>query len=136
MGIKIEPNTLAAEVDIDLTGPTFNEDSKPKRKEAKYTNASLPFPQDEARQGLKQWQRNVLPLIYDWAGSLPRPFGSNSEQQYLAEIRSAWSTTFPHLSNEQMHPAIDYLVRSLPFVCLVPRLSYLVGRIRTQELEV
>lgn len=115
MGIKMEPNPLAAEVDIDLTVSATNEDSKSKRKEAKYTNASLPFPQNEGRQGLKKWQQVSLPMLYDWAGSLPQPFASNSNHAYLLQVQSSWVDVFPKLAAQKGNPAIENLVRF--FLC-------------------
>ncbi|KAL4258301.1 hypothetical protein AB1N83_012334 [Pleurotus pulmonarius] len=119
MGIKIEPNDKAGEVDIDLTAAfdmtaeaAAHEDSKAKRKESKYVNADLPFPQTQARQALKKWQHLSLPMLYEWAGSLPKPFSSNSDTAYAEEVHKAWCKTFPHLAHEGNHPAIESLAGS------------------------
>ncbi|KAG9217553.1 hypothetical protein CCMSSC00406_0008480 [Pleurotus cornucopiae] len=104
MGIKFEPTDVlpAGEV-TPIAGSTKKSGGK---SETKYTNSNLPFPQGRARVDLKTWQKTYLPELYDWAGTLPEPFGSNSHPELENVVAQLWVKHFPHLMGVRDNPAI------------------------------
>lgn len=111
MGIKFAPTDISPAGEVTpISGPT----KRGSKNETKYTNANLPFSQARARLDLKTWQKNYLPALYDWAGTLPEPFGTNSHPSFHGVVTALWVDHFPHLRDVQNHPAIISVVGVIP----------------------
>ncbi|KAF9496256.1 hypothetical protein BDN71DRAFT_1505952 [Pleurotus eryngii] len=103
MGIKFEQTDISpAGEATPISGPA----KRGSKSETKYTNANLPFSRARARLDLKTWQKDYLPALYDWAGTLPEPFGTNSHPSLHGVVTALWITHFPHLRDVKNDPAI------------------------------
>ncbi|KAF4577101.1 hypothetical protein EYR36_005088 [Pleurotus pulmonarius] len=103
MGIKFEPTDITPAGEVTPIPGTKKGGGK---SEAKYTNANLPFSRGRSRLDLKTWQNMYLPELYDWAGTLSEPFGSNSHPKLENIVKELWVKHFPHLKDVEDDPAI------------------------------
>ncbi|KAL0957321.1 hypothetical protein HGRIS_001129 [Hohenbuehelia grisea] len=110
-GLKIEQAPIA-----DVLASSAKTKNR-KTSQASYVNVDLPFPKDSFRAHLTKWREKVLVLLYDWAGTRAKPFGTNSDPDFEPAVKHFFCSVFPTLEGHKDHPAIIAVV-SLPILAL------------------
>jgi len=72
------------------------------QKKEKYTVNDLPFP---SGFGKAAYHRQFKNSLYQWAGTVPDPFGTNAIMG--AKVREIWNAVYPTLVLEKDDPAWD-----------------------------
>ena len=99
MGVKLEP---VANSDLGQTS------TKPTRERGQrnYKLSDLPFPPGTGSTNIKQWSKEFMPSLIDWAASLNDPFASNSHPGIATAVKENWDQIWLELADRHDHPAI------------------------------
>lgn len=61
-------------------------------KKRNYSNKDLPL--NGVTNGVQRWQRQVMPTVFAWAGTVPNVFDVNSHPKFPAVVADAWDEEF------------------------------------------
>ncbi|KAJ8489515.1 hypothetical protein ONZ45_g13552 [Pleurotus djamor] len=108
-GTPAARSTSQMGIALTVAKPKTQSSTSANAKQAKrepYTTASLPFDRNRAGADMKIWKGRILPLMFNWAGSLRKPFSANSHPQFETVIMDLWRQNLPHVGDEAEHEAI------------------------------